>query len=47
MFQRKRIQYDDQNGSAYYGLNVPNNNVSFNTNPNRLHNYPICGYGVL
>ena len=37
MFQRKRIQYDDQNGSAYYGLNIPTNNVAFNTNPNRCY----------
>ncbi len=37
MFQRKRIQYDDSNGSNYYGLNIPNNNVAFNTNPNRCY----------
>ena len=37
MFQRKRIQYDDQNGSAYYGLNIPNNNVAMNSNPDRVY----------
>ena len=37
MFQRKRIQYDDQNGSAYYGLNIPNNSVAMNTNPDRVY----------
>ena len=37
MFQRKRIQYDDQNGSAYYGLNIPNNSVQMNSNPDRVY----------
>jgi len=37
MFQRKRIQYDDQNGSAYYGLNIPNNSVAMNSNPDRVY----------
>jgi len=37
MFQRKRIQYDDQNGSAYYGLNIPNNTVKMNSNPDRVY----------
>ena len=37
MFQRKRIQYDDSNGSAYYGLNIPNNNVAMNSNPDRVY----------
>tara|TARA_B100000700_G_scaffold280211_1_gene329923 strand:+ start:390 stop:1406 length:1017 start_codon:yes stop_codon:yes gene_type:complete len=37
MFQRKRIQYDDQNGSTYYGLNIPTNNVTFDTNPDRCY----------
>ena len=37
MFQRKRIQYDDSNGSAYYGLNIPNNSVAMNTNPDRVY----------
>ena len=37
MFQRKRIQYDDQNGSAYYGLNIPNNKVAMNKNPDRVY----------
>ncbi len=37
MFQRKRIQYDDQNGSAYYGLNVPNNKVAMENNPDRIY----------
>ena len=37
MFQRKRIQYDDGNSSAYYGLNIPNNNVAMDTNPDRVY----------
>ena len=37
MFQRKRIKYDDKNGSNYYGLNVPNNQVQMNTNPDRVY----------
>ena len=37
MFQRKRIQYDDQNGSAYYGLNIPNNKVAMENNPDRIY----------
>jgi hypothetical protein len=37
MFQRKRIKYDDQNSSAYYGLNIPNNQVAMNTNPDRVY----------
>jgi len=37
MFQRKRIKYDDQNGSNYYGLNVPNNNVQMEKNPERVY----------
>ena len=37
MFQRKRIQYDDQNSSAYYGLNIPNNQVAMNRNPDRVY----------
>jgi len=37
MFQRKRIQYDDNNGSAYYGLNVPNNKVKMEKNSGRVY----------
>ena len=37
MFQRKRIKYDDQNGSAYYGLNIPNNKVAMDKNPDRVY----------
>jgi len=37
MFQRKRIQYDDQNSNAYYGLNIPNNKVAMNKNPDRVY----------
>ncbi len=37
MFQRKRIEYDDQNSSAYYGLNIPNNKVAMNKNPDRVY----------
>jgi len=37
MFQRKRIQYDDQNGSAYYGLNIPNNKVAMEKNTDRVY----------
>ena len=37
MFQRKRIKYDDKNSSAYYGLNIPNNKVEMNTNPDRCY----------
>ena len=37
MFQRKRIQYDDSNGSAYYGLNIPNNNVAMEKNTDRIY----------
>tara|TARA_B100001094_G_scaffold237703_1_gene232992 strand:+ start:306 stop:1208 length:903 start_codon:yes stop_codon:yes gene_type:complete len=37
MFQRKRIQYDDQNGTAYYGLNIPNNKVAMENNPDRIY----------
>ena len=37
MFQRKRINYDDANGSNYYGLNVPNNNVAMENNKARVY----------
>ena len=37
MFQRKRIEYDDQNSTAYYGLNIPNNKVAMNKNPDRVY----------
>ena len=37
MFQRKRIQYDDSNGSSYYGLNIPNNNVAMEKNTDRVY----------
>ena len=37
MFQRKRIQYDDSNGSSYYGLNIPNNNVAMEKNLDRVY----------
>ena len=37
MFQRKRINYDDQNGSSYYGLNVPNNKVATKKNQGRVY----------
>ena len=37
MFQRKRIKYDDQNGSSYYGLNIPNNKVAMDKNPDRVY----------
>jgi len=37
MFQRKRINYDDQNGSSYYGLNVPNNKVAVKKNRERVY----------
>ena len=37
MFQRKRIQYDDSNGSNYYGLNIPNNNVAMEKNLDRVY----------
>ena len=37
MFQRKRIKYDDQNSSAYYGLNIPNNTVAMDKNPDRVY----------
>ena len=37
MFQRKRIDYDDKNGSSYYGLNVPNNKVATKKNPGRVY----------
>jgi len=37
MFQRKRIQYDDQNGSSYYGLNIPNNKVAMEKNTDRVY----------
>ena len=37
MFQRKRIQYDDSNGSSYYGLNIPNNNVAMEKNTDRIY----------
>lgn len=37
MFQRKRIQYDDQNGTSYYGLNIPNNKVAMESNPDRVY----------
>ena len=37
MFQRKRIQYDDSNGSNYYGLNIPNNNVAMEKNTDRVY----------
>ena len=37
MFQRKRIQYDDQNSNAYYGLNIPDNKVKMNLNPDRVY----------
>ena len=37
MFQRKRINYDDSNGSSYYGLNIPNNNVAMEKNLDRVY----------
>lgn len=37
MFQRKRVNYDDKNGSSYYGLNVPNNTVSVKKNKERVY----------
>ena len=37
MFQRKRINYDDSNGSSYYGLNIPNNNVAMEKNTDRVY----------
>ena len=37
MFQRKRINYDDKNGSNYYGLNVPNNTVATENNKARVY----------
>ena len=37
MFQRKRIKYDDQNSTAYYGLNMPNNKVEMEKNPDRVY----------
>ena len=37
MFQRKRIKYDDQNSTAYYGLNIPNNQVEMEKNPDRVY----------
>ena len=37
MFQRKRIKYDDQNSKAYYGLNIPNNTVAMDKNPDRVY----------
>ena len=37
MFQRKRIDYDDGNGTSYYGLNVPNNKVATKKNPGRVY----------
>jgi len=36
MFQRKRINYDD-NATNYYGLNVPNNTVSVKKNKERVY----------
>jgi len=36
MFQRKRINYDD-NSTSYYGLNVPNNKVSVKKNRERVY----------
>tara|TARA_B100000035_G_scaffold190180_1_gene162354 strand:- start:896 stop:1744 length:849 start_codon:yes stop_codon:yes gene_type:complete len=37
MFQRKRINYDDGNGTNYYGLNVPNNKVAVENNKARIY----------
>ncbi len=37
MFQRTRIQYDDQNGTRYYGLNIPNNGVQLKKNPEKVY----------
>jgi len=37
MFQRKRINYDDGNGTNYYGLNVPNNKVATKKNQGRVY----------
>jgi|TARA_Y100000287_G_C14219693_1_gene355552 hypothetical protein len=37
MFQRKRINYDDKNGTNYYGLNLPNNKVAMDKNNERVY----------
>ncbi|ADO99097.1 baseplate tail tube cap [Prochlorococcus phage P-SSM7] len=37
MFQRKRIKYDDGNSNSYYGLNIPNNSVAMDKNPDRVY----------
>ena len=37
MIRRKRIRFDDSNGSNYYGLNVPNNSVKFNVNGDKVY----------
>ena len=37
MFQRKRIKYDDSNGTKYYGLNVPDNKVEMDKNSDRVY----------
>ena len=37
VLKRKRISYDDQGGSKYYGLNLPNNDVKTRPNPNVVY----------